>query len=101
MQGHIATYMIAAYFACINLYGCCLFGYDKYAATHARRRVKESRLHLTEALGSVFAIVPMMYLIRHKNKKPRYYVPTYLILAGWLCLIGWVLFTYWHEIIQQ
>lgn len=79
------------YFALISLLAAVLFCCDKRAAVQHRRRVPEMVLHLMELVGGVFIIVPLMYIIRHKNRKFKYYAVTYLILAVWIAAIYWFL----------
>lgn len=79
------------YFAIISLAAAIVFAHDKHAARKGKWRVPELTLHILELLGGVFAIVPMMYLIRHKNQKFSYYAWTYLILMAWAAAL-WLLF---------
>ena len=65
-----------------------VFIYDKNAAFSAKRRVPERMLHLLELFGGAFAVVVLMYLIRHKNRKSSFYFVTYSILLLWI--IGWI-----------
>lgn len=73
------TYLIA-----VSLITSIAFIYDKNAAISSKRRVPERTLHLLELFGGVFAVVALMYLIRHKNRKSSFYVVTYLILVLWI-----------------
>lgn len=77
------TYLIA-----VSLITSIAFIYDKNAAISSKRRVPERTLHLLELFGGVFAVVALMYLIRHKNRKSSFYVVTYLILVLWIT--GWI-----------
>lgn len=79
--------MLFIYLAIIGLISAILFAIDKHRAQKHKWRIPEKVLHLFELLGGVFAIVPMMYIIRHKNKKHQYYLITYLILILWLAAI--------------
>ena len=73
------TYLIA-----VSLITSIAFIYDKNAAISSKRRVPERTLHLLELFGGVFAVVALMYLIRHKNRKSSFYFVTYLILVLWI-----------------
>lgn len=75
------------YFIVINVLGSILFLFDKYAAKKNRYRIPELALHGLELFGSVFSIIVLMYVIRHKNRKFGYYFFTWLILAGWIVLL--------------
>ncbi len=67
------------------------FWLDKRKAIKNKRRVSEARLHFLELLGGVFTVLPLLYIIRHKNRKFRYYFYTYLIFAGWVVLFYYIL----------
>jgi len=79
--------MILFYLLIVNVLGAIIFMSDKYLAKKDRRRVPEKRLHLLEFLGAALSIVPLMYLIRHKNRKSSYYVYTWIALIVWLSLL--------------
>lgn len=78
------------YFLLISLVAGVTFALDKYKAKRAKWRIPEQSLHVLEALGGVFVILLLMYKIRHKNAKSSYYIKTYLILACWLAVLGYV-----------
>ena len=77
-----------AYMVLINLAAAGIFARDKHLARQGRERIPERTLHLLEALGGCFAILPLMYLIHHKNRKPAYFLWTWGFAAAWS--IGWV-----------
>ncbi len=72
------------YLLLVNLIAAGIFVFDKKAAMRNGRRVPELSLHLVELLGGVFAVILLMYGIRHKNRKFKYYIFTYLILLLWI-----------------
>ena len=72
------------YLLIINILSAFIFYSDKQKAINKRQRIPEVKLHLLELMGGVFIILPMLYLERHKNRKPSYFVLTYLIFLGWL-----------------
>lgn len=76
--------MLYYYLLVISIVAAITFAIDKRRARKQLRRVPENVLHAMELLGGVFIIIPMMYLIRHKNRKKSYFLITYLILAVWL-----------------
>lgn len=75
------------YLALINLISALFFIYDKILASCKRERIREKLLHTFEALGGVYANLILMYLIRHKNKKIKYYKWTWLIFVLWFFLL--------------
>lgn len=79
--------MLLIYLAIVGYISAILFAIDKHRAKKHKWRIPEKVLHLFELLGGVFVIVPMMYLIHHKNKKHQYYLITYLILVAWIVLL--------------
>ena len=72
------------YLLFINLLAAGLFIYDKKTAIKNGKRVAEITLHLMELLGGDFTIILLMYAIRHKNRKFKYFIITYLILFLWI-----------------
>ena len=72
------------YLILINFLAGIVFSYDKFAAVTKRTRVKESGLHLFEALGGAFAILLLMYVLRHKTQKSLYYMWTWIFMTFWL-----------------
>lgn len=78
--------------AAVEILSAALFCYDKRAAVKHRRRVPEAVLHLMELVGGVFVVVPLMYIIRHKNRKFAYFWLTYLIFACWTGGLYWFFF---------
>ena len=81
------TYEFAIYLLIINFASGILFAYDKHAAKKNRWRIPEITLHIFELLGGVFAIVLLMYTLRHKNRKFSYWLWTWLIGFGWMILL--------------
>ena len=72
------------YLLAVNLVASIFFISDKQRALHGRRRIPELVLHLLEALGGVFLVIPLMYIIRHKNRKISYFIITYLLFFAWI-----------------
>jgi len=75
------------YLILINIVGAIIFALDKYKAQSQKRRIPEKTLHIFEFLGACFSIIPMMYLIRHKNQKASYYLITFAAGLVWASLI--------------
>lgn len=76
--------IVYIYLLLINLLSGILFAYDKNAAKNNRQRIPERTLHLLEILGGAFANLLLMYTLRHKNRKFRYWVWTWLVMVGWI-----------------
>lgn len=74
------------YLIIINLFSAGFFIFDKKSAERNGRRIPEITLHLLELLGGVFATLILMYVIKHKNRKFKYYIFTYLILILWVAV---------------
>lgn len=72
------------YIGIISVISAILFLLDKQLAKKHKTRIPEKILHTFELLGSVFVIIPLMYIIHHKNKKFGYYWITYAILLLWI-----------------
>ena len=75
------------YLLTVGIVSACVFCIDKYKAINGKWRISESMLHGLELLGGVFFIVPLMYIIHHKNSKFSYYAVSYVILALWIALL--------------
>lgn len=78
----------------VNVIVFIMYGIDKYKATHKKWRIPEATLIGAAVLG-VFGALAGMYVIRHKTKKPKFYitVPVILVLevAAAVCLYLFVL----------
>ena len=74
------------YFGIINIVSAILFILDKRAAKKRLRRIPELTLHILEALGGVFSIFILMYILRHKYKKSKYYMWTWTIILWWIII---------------
>ena len=75
------------YLLLINLVSGIIFFTDKQKAKNKKRRISEKTLHLFEFAGGVFANIFLMYIIRHKNKKTKYFIITYIALILWIFAI--------------
>lgn len=67
-----------------NFISAIFFYWDKRKAEKKRQRVPEKTLHILESAGGVFFVLILMYTIRHKNKKIKYFWITYAILLIWI-----------------
>ena len=75
------------YFGFINIVSGIAFLIDKNAAINDRRRIPEQTLHILEFLGGVFVIFVFMYTLRHKNRKFKYYMWTWVIFLWWIIIL--------------
>ena len=75
------------YLIVINVLAAILFCTDKHKAQNGKRRIQESVLHLFELVGGIFTIIPLMFIIRHKNQKMSYKLISFIILALWIFFI--------------
>ena len=75
------------YLIVINIIADIIFCADKHRAKKDKRRVPESILHLFELIGAIFTIIPLMFIIRHKNQKWSYKIVSFIILALWIFFI--------------
>jgi uncharacterized membrane protein YsdA (DUF1294 family) len=61
--------------------------FDKIAAKKKWSRIPEYFLHLMELFGGIFAIFILIYLIKHKNKKIKYYLISWIIGSIWIIIL--------------
>ena len=81
--------VIIYYLVMINLISGLLFFLDQLSALNRRRRIPETMLHLLCLLGGIFAILPLIYILRHKSKKRSFYYLSWIIALTWsVILIG-------------
>ena len=76
--------MLIEYLIIVNLLSSFLFILDKHNSKKNKKRVSENSLHFLELIGGVFGIVILMNVIRHKNRKWKYFIISYLILVIWV-----------------
>jgi uncharacterized membrane protein YsdA (DUF1294 family) len=79
------------YLLIINIISIIVFYADKRNAINKKYRTAETKLHLFEMIGGVFIILPMLYTIKHKNRKSSYFSLTYLIFIIWILLLVFVI----------
>ena len=70
------------YMAIVNVVAFLAYGFDKWKARHAKRRISERALLLFAMLGGSVGALAGMQLFHHKTKKPKFYlgVPAILLL---------------------
>ena len=76
------------YLLIINIISGIVFYIDKQSAgVKGAPRTDETTLHLLEILGGIFAIIILLFAIRHKNRKKSYWIVSLLILLAWFFVI--------------
>ncbi len=79
------------YLIIIGFVSSIFFIGDKQKAKKKKYRFPEKTLHFMEFAGGIFAILPLMYIIRHKNRKAKYYIWSYIAFVSWiLFLVFWI-----------
>ena len=81
--------VLGLYLVLINACSLALMCLDKLFAKKGRRRIPEATLLLSALLGGSAGAWLGMYLVRHKTRRPKFYlgVPAILLcqlLAAWL-----------------
>ena len=74
------------YIILINLVTLILFGLDKRAAKHRRRRIRERTLLLFAALGGSIGALFGMWIYHHKTRHRKFTVGVPLILLAQIIL---------------
>lgn len=88
MLNYLILYLLA-----VGVIGVIMLCTDKYKATHEKWRIKERTLHIMEFLGGIFLMLPMMYIIRHKNRKIAYNWISWTAIILWTAgLVYWFYF---------
>jgi len=81
-------------YAGVSFVALAAFALDKRRARLGRRRVSEATLHVIELAGGWPGALLAMQLVRHKRRKPSYWVITLVIaaihVAGWALLADWI-----------
>ena len=83
------------YLLIINIFASILFCADKRRAKKDKRRIPESILHLFELVGGIFAVIFLMFIIRHKNQKMSYKLISFIILALWIFFLAVAVYNYY------
>lgn len=73
--------LILTLYTASSLITFSLFFLDKRAAIHNRRRTPEKTLHLSSLLFGVPGAILAILTLRHKNRKPSFWLITALIAA--------------------
>ncbi len=83
--------LLIGYLLIINAVSFLLMLADKRRAKKHRWRIPESTLLLSAALGGSAGCLLGMYAIRHKTRKPKFYLGVPAILAAQAGLWIWVI----------
>lgn len=78
------------YFMLISVWAVGLMIHDKNASMAGKWRVSERQLLLTALFGGSLAIWAMMYVLRHKIRKPKFKYGIPAILAAQLVLRNFI-----------
>lgn len=71
------------------------YWFDKRAAEAGRWRVRESSLHLIDAIGGIVGGLVAQRLLRHKTSKPSFIVVTALIAIGHIAMLATLCLGWW------
>jgi uncharacterized membrane protein YsdA (DUF1294 family) len=81
-------------YAAASLLAFGAFALDKRRAVRGAPRIRESSLHTLELLGGWPGALLAMQVVRHKRRKPSYWLVTVAIaglhLAAWAAALGWL-----------
>ncbi len=86
--------MYVYYLIGINIIGTFLFVIDKQHAKKCRDRISETYLHFIELLGGILSMFFLIFLIRHKSKKPSYYIISLFIFIFYILLTLFICWAY-------
>lgn len=79
--------LLSGYLLIINAVSFLLMLSDKLRAKKHRWRIPEATLLLSAALGGSVGCLLGMYAIRHKTRKPKFYLGVPAILAVQIALL--------------
>ncbi len=65
----------------LNLFGFCLYGFDKWSAMRGFRRISERTLLMTALVGGSLGAVIAQQVFRHKTRKQPFRTQLALIVA--------------------
>lgn len=73
---------IIIYLICINVASFCMYGIDKYKASHNKWRISEVTLIVSAVIGGSIGALIGMRIFHHKTRKKKFSigVPAILIL---------------------
>lgn len=80
---------IIAGLALYNLIVLIIYALDKWKARRGQWRISEATLLTLALLGGAAGGCLGIYWLRHKSRKPRFYVGVPVMLVAQLLLLGW------------
>ena len=83
--------LLLAYLVLINAAACLLMLIDKYKAKKHLWRIPEATLMTSALLGGSVGALIGMYTVRHKVRKPKFYIGIPLILIFQLGFALWLI----------
>ena len=83
--------LLIGYLLIINAVSFLLMLADKLRAKKHRWRIPEATLLLSAALGGSIGCLLGMYAIRHKTRKPKFYIGVPAILAAQIAVLIFLL----------
>lgn len=83
-------WIVLAVYLVINLIVFTMYGIDKYKAVHHKWRIPEATL-IGAAVFGVIGALAGMYIIRHKTKKPKFFITVPVIFVAEIALAAWLL----------
>ena len=66
------------------------FALDKRVARLGASRIRERTLHILELAGGWPGAILAQFVLRHKNRKPTFFLVTWLIAAAHLLAWSWI-----------
>jgi uncharacterized membrane protein YsdA (DUF1294 family) len=92
-----AYLVLAVWLVCISLLTFAYYGYDKFQAVHAGRRVPEIVLHLFAMVGGSLGAYMGMWAFRHKTIKGGFRIVFWLIVFVQLAACAVAAYGLWQR----
>jgi uncharacterized membrane protein YsdA (DUF1294 family) len=89
-------HLLAGWLAAVNLVAFGYYGYDKWCAGRAARRVPELVLHGLSLAGGSLGAYAAMRTFRHKTIKGSFRLVFWVIVVAQAALIVWLGYHLWH-----
>jgi uncharacterized membrane protein YsdA (DUF1294 family) len=98
LPGDFNAYLaLAVWLACVNLVTFAYYGYDKFRARHAGRRVPEVVLHLLACAGGSLGAYAGMGAFRHKTLKGSFRIVFCFIVLVQIAGCALVVYGLWRR----
>ena len=78
---------VALYYGAVNVLCAVLFAVDKYRAQHGQRRISEKALLGLSLAGGALGGLVAMRAVRHKTRKPAFYIGLPVMVAVHVALL--------------